>query len=98
MIERSMISSRCGPEKLHLVVPLGSAEPSSQPLIMNNTEKTCAVISEEAMRLRERMNIEAALKQAGWKMYGTGAAAELLGIKPTTLLSRIKKMRIVKSD
>ena len=29
--------------------------------------------------------------------YGPGGAAELLGIKPTTLLSRIKKMRIEKA-
>ena len=49
------------------------------------------------MRRREKANIEAALKQTDWKIYGTGGAAELLSIKPTTLLSRIKKMGIEKS-
>ncbi|MGE0473408.1 MAG: helix-turn-helix domain-containing protein [Nitrospirales bacterium] len=42
----------------------------------------------------EKANIESALKQTDWEIYGTGGAAELLGIKPTTLLSRIKKMGI----
>ncbi len=31
------------------------------------------------------------------KVYAAGGAAELLGLKPTTLLSRIKKMGIVRS-
>lgn len=48
------------------------------------------------MRLRERTNFESALKQPDWKIYGTGGATELLGIKSTTLLSRIK-MGIEKS-
>ena len=42
----------------------------------------------------ERDNILAALKQTEWKVSGRGGAAELLGIKPTTLASRIKKMDI----
>ena len=49
------------------------------------------------MRLREKTNIEMALKQTDWKIYGTGGAAELLDLKPTILLSRIKKMGIVKA-
>ena len=42
----------------------------------------------------ERENILAALKQTKWKISGDGGAAELLGIKPTTLASRMKKMNI----
>ncbi len=45
----------------------------------------------EDRRLREQENIKLALKQNDWKIYGTGGAAELLGLKPTTLLSRINK-------
>ncbi|MDT3776304.1 hypothetical protein PJI16_01860 [Nitrospira sp. MA-1] len=44
------------------------------------------------MHFREMTNIESCLKYTDWKIYGTGGAAELLGLKPTTLLSRIKKM------
>jgi transcriptional regulator with GAF, ATPase, and Fis domain len=46
------------------------------------------------MCLREKINIEKSLQTTDWKIYGTGGAAELLGLKPTTLLSRIKKMGI----
>ena len=46
------------------------------------------------MRQRERKNILAALKHTGWKLSGDGGAAELLGIKPTTLASRMKSMHI----
>lgn len=51
-------------------------------------------MTEEEMRLREKENTLAALQQRDWKIYGRGGAAELLGVKPTTLLSRIKKMGI----
>jgi transcriptional regulator with GAF, ATPase, and Fis domain len=35
-----------------------------------------------------------ALRRTNWKVSGTGGAAELLGIKATTLASRIKAMAI----
>lgn len=42
----------------------------------------------------ERRNLISALRESNYKIYGTGGAAELLGIKPTTLISRIKAMDI----
>ena len=45
---------------------------------------------------RERQNLLAALERTGWKIYGSGGAAELLGIKPSTLASRLKKLGIAK--
>ena len=44
------------------------------------------------MQQRERENPLAILEKAGWKIKGADGAAELLGVKPTTLLSRVKKM------
>lgn len=38
--------------------------------------------------------IEAALAQAGGRVRGAGGAAELLGIKPTTLEARMKKLSV----
>lgn len=46
------------------------------------------------IRQIETENIQAALKASGGKIYGSGGAAELLGLKPTTLASRIKALRI----
>jgi PAS domain S-box-containing protein len=39
-------------------------------------------------------SIELALKQAGGRIYGANGAATILGLKPTTLASRIKKYDI----
>jgi transcriptional regulator with GAF, ATPase, and Fis domain len=54
------------------------------------------VIPEAEMKRRERENIQNALERTRWKISGPGGAAELLGVKPTTLASRIKKLGIVK--
>jgi len=35
----------------------------------------------------QRANIKAALEKSGGKIYGKGGAAELLGLRPTTLSS-----------
>jgi transcriptional regulator with GAF, ATPase, and Fis domain len=96
IIERAVISSRCGSVKFDLPVPQASGA-SLKTLIKKIGDNPGEVLTEEDMRLREKANIEAALKRTEWKIYGAGGAAELLGLKPTTLLSRIKKMRIVRS-
>jgi transcriptional regulator with GAF, ATPase, and Fis domain len=91
-----VISSRCGSVKFDLPVPQASGASLKIP-IKKNGDTSSEVLTEEDMRLREKANIETALEQTDWKIYGAGGAAELLGIKPTTLLSRIKKMGIVKT-
>jgi formate hydrogenlyase transcriptional activator len=42
----------------------------------------------------ERAHIVSVLEQVGWKVSGKGGAAELLGLKPTTLEARMKKLDI----
>jgi transcriptional regulator with GAF, ATPase, and Fis domain len=54
------------------------------------------ILSDPEFRQRERDNILAALVKTGWKIHGPGGTAELLGVKPTTLISRIKKMGLKK--
>jgi formate hydrogenlyase transcriptional activator len=44
------------------------------------------------MRRRERENLLAILQKTGWKIAGIDGAAEVLGVKATTLVARIKKM------
>ena len=50
------------------------------------------VLTEDQMRDRERENVLAALDQTSWRIAGSRGAADLLGINPATLTSRIKKM------
>jgi transcriptional regulator with GAF, ATPase, and Fis domain len=49
------------------------------------------VLAEVELRSLERDNLRAALQAAKGKIRGPAGAAELLGIKPTTLLARMKK-------
>jgi PAS domain S-box-containing protein len=50
-----------------------------------------AILTEEQLQQLERNNMQAALKAAGGRLFGKGGAAELLGLKPTTLASRLKR-------
>ncbi|MGK0155153.1 MAG: transcriptional regulator with GAF, ATPase, and Fis domain [Neolewinella sp.] len=57
--------------------------------------KEVRVIATDAeMKRRERSNLTAALEETRWKISGAGGAAELLGIRATTLTSRLKKLGI----
>jgi DNA-binding NtrC family response regulator len=49
-------------------------------------------LTESEMRRRERENLFAVLQKASWKIKGIDGAAELLGVKPTTLIARIERM------
>ncbi len=42
----------------------------------------------------ERMHITAVLQKTGWRISGPGGAAEILGLKRTTLQAKIKKLEI----
>jgi len=46
------------------------------------------------MRRRERDNLRRALETCGGKIYGPDGAAALLGVKPTTLASRLKRLNL----
>ncbi|MDB6142146.1 MAG: sigma-54-dependent transcriptional regulator [Pseudomonas sp.] len=52
------------------------------------------VMTDAQLRELERNNMLAALKAANGKLFGKGGAAELLGLKPTTLASRLKRLEI----
>jgi transcriptional regulator with GAF, ATPase, and Fis domain len=49
-------------------------------------------------RERERANLVAAWRRAGGRIYGDGGAAALLGIKPSTLQSRLRALGIQARD
>lgn len=94
VIERSVITSQGG--VLQFDLPQEDVSDSfaggNEATMGSDTGKK--FLPDAEMRRREKENIVAALAESGWKIYGAGGAAELLGIKPTTLASRIKKMGI----
>jgi len=46
----------------------------------------------------ERRHIMTVLKKTGWRVAGHGGAAEVLGLKRTTLQAKMKKLGIKRSD
>jgi transcriptional regulator of acetoin/glycerol metabolism len=46
----------------------------------------------------EREHIETVVQAAGWRIRGVGGAAESLGLKPTTLEARMKKLGIQRTS
>jgi formate hydrogenlyase transcriptional activator len=60
--------------------------------LRNPTAGVQAQTSEDA----ERSHIVHTLELVGWRIRGEGGAAQILGVKPTTLESRMKKLSIVR--
>lgn len=56
------------------------------------------IVPEKEWRKRERENVLGALRQTRFRVSGKGGAAELLGINPGTLASRLKALGINKRD
>lgn len=54
--------------------------------------------TEAQMQELARENLIAALRETAGRISGPTGAAELMGVRPTTLYSRLQKMNIVKSD
>ena len=52
---------------------------------------------EDVPLLADHFLIRAALRAAGGKVYGPGGAADLLGVKPTTLASRMKSLGLTRA-
>ena len=70
------------------------SSPVGDPSICGVTEAAASprrILREDELRRLERDNMLAALEQTGWTIYGPDGAAALLGIKPTTLNSRLRK-------
>jgi len=55
-----------------------------------------AMAASEPMTIEgvERMHINSVLEKTGWRIRGRNGAAEILGLKPTTLNSKMKKLGI----
>ena len=53
-----------------------------------------SIIADDDWREMEKINLLNALTKAQWKVSGRGGAAELLGLKPSTLESRMKALAI----
>jgi transcriptional regulator with GAF, ATPase, and Fis domain len=91
VIERAVLTAKGG--RLRFELPGGTREPAPE-----REATTREVLTEAELQRSHDNNLRAALEQTGWKIYGPGGTAELLGMKPTTLTARIKKAGLRKPD
>jgi transcriptional regulator with GAF, ATPase, and Fis domain len=92
IIERAVITSRDGRLNLDRALPESlNAIPTAIPTGENVNHR---IRTAKELEELERQNIIAALNAADWKIAGATGAAQLLGMRPTTLSSRIKALGI----
>jgi DNA-binding NtrC family response regulator len=95
VIERAVIFAKGGPIAFDL--PVTGASVDLAPLMRPDHEsKEGEILTEAEVRRRECENIFMVLQKTGWKIKGADGAARLLGLKPTTLISRIKRMGLIR--
>lgn len=99
VIERAVITSRLDQiDCVSPISPTSAAAPSTQDqsVIMGHGEG--GILTENELRTLEKENIIRALRLCNGKIYGPRGAGKKLGVKPTTLISRMKKMEITIHD
>ncbi|MCK2167910.1 sigma 54-interacting transcriptional regulator [Thalassospira xiamenensis] len=99
IIERAAILARDGklnfdlPEPNRRETDHGNANPAR-----DQASPQSAILTEDDRRKHEYDNIIRALETTRGRIFGPDGAAALLNVKPTTLASRIKKLRIDRRD
>ena len=89
VIERAVILSQGEVLRLDLSLP-ESRTSGDQGGLATRPPDEDTVLTEREMRDLARDNLKRALARTGWRVSGPGGAAELLGVKPTTLADRIR--------
>ena len=98
VIERAVITSRSGKLAFNLTQEKLNNGRRDKAERRRASDDAQPVLTEEEMKQRDRENLLNALHQSGWKITGDGGAAEILGMKPTTLHSKIKKLGLKNPD
>jgi transcriptional regulator with GAF, ATPase, and Fis domain len=102
-LERAVISAGDGQLRLAIAEerpasrpPVTAYPPAAVPALEGPpamaAAATPAVLSAAEMRRRDRQNLLAAVASCHGKIYGPDGAAAMLGMKPTTLASRLKRL------
>ena len=91
VIERAVILSQGKVLRLDLSMP--GLEPEDGETATHEPE-TAGVMTEQQIKDLQKSNIIKALKLADWRVSGKGGAAELLGVRPTTLADRLRTYKI----
>jgi PAS domain S-box-containing protein len=93
IIERAVILAKGGPLQFDLpgrLVRVDSRN-NAPPIPGPNGEEE---LSLDELEVREREIVETALRRTNGKIYGADGAAALLRLKPTTLVSKMKRLKV----
>ena len=93
MIERAVITARDGHLNLDRALPECPAEAPVEPA-RPDAQRPQQVRTIRELEDLERQNLVLALEGCSWRITGDKGAARLLGIKPSTLSSRLKALGI----
>ena len=97
VIERAVILAKGGKLQFdlpHHVLP-GCPISSAVPTASFDAD---AELSLDELEVREREIVGTALRRTNWKIYGADGAAAILRIKPTTLVSKMKRLKLQRSS
>ena len=95
VIERAVILAKGGKPQFDLPHRTRGAHPLNRPTLAASRDRE-AELSLDELAVREREIVSAALRRTNWKIYGVDGAAALLRIKPTTLVSKMKRLKVQK--
>ena len=96
VIERSVITSQDGLLDLGAALPAEHVRTQAESRALDPSASPQRVLSASEMRDLERKNLVAALNACHWRVAGQNGAASLIGMKPSTLSSRIKALGITR--
>ena len=91
LVERALILAGDGDPDLAALVPGADAAPPPAADGDGAAAGDAPVLTERQMLAAEKGNLLRAMERAGWRVAGKGGAAELLGVPPSTLASRLRK-------
>ena len=98
LTERAVIRSDNGvlpnPLSTSTEIPIDSARADLLETLSVASDMPDVILTEREFRECERANLMKALQRTDGRIYGEGGAAELLGINPTTLASRLRAFKI----
>lgn len=91
VIERAVILSQGKVLRLDMSMSDLTAEPEESKTAGMQADY---ILTEQQIKELQRANLMRALESTNWKVSGTGGAAELLGVRPTTLADRVRTYNI----
>ncbi len=91
VIERAVILSQGKVLRLDLSMP--DLKPETDEA-QENEAVSADILTDKDIKNLQKSNLIKALRQTNWRVSGAGGAAELLGVRPTTLADRMRTYKI----